>query len=128
LPEPMHVQVVTPERPVFDGPADFIVVPAHDGEMGILPRHARFLGALGLGELRITRGANLERYFLDGGFVQVTAEKVTVLCDHCTPLDGLDAAALGAAAAQAKSAGAPNAAALAQRAAVANRIAARARK
>lgn len=128
MPEPMHVRVVTPDRPVFDGPADFIVVPAHDGEMGILPRHARFLGALGLGELRITRGADLERFFLDGGFVQVTDGKVTVLCDHATPLDGLDVATLEAAAVQAKAAGAANAAALEQRAAVARRVAARVRK
>ena len=122
---PLQVRVVTPESPVYDGNADFVVVPAHDGEMGILPRHARFLGALGLGELRITSGGTLQRYLLDGGFVQVSDGAVMVLCERATPLDGLDPAALAAAAAQARAAGAPNATALQQRAVVAARLAAR---
>jgi len=121
---PLQVRVVTPESPIHAGPADFVVVPAHDGEMGILPRHARFLGALGVGELRITSGGTLKRYFLEGGFVQVSDGTVMVLCERATPLDGLDPAALEAAAKQARAAGAANAAALQQRAVVARRLAA----
>ncbi len=126
--EPLRVRVVTPESPVFDGVADLVVVPAHDGEMGILPRHVRFLGALGVGELRMSRGGELQRFFLEGGFVQVRPGFVTVLCDRATPLDGLDPAALEAAAAQARAAGAPNTAALQERAVVARRVAARRRE
>ena len=58
----LHVRVVTPERPIHEGDADFIVVPAHGGEVGILPRHARFLASLGLGELRLTEGNTLLRF------------------------------------------------------------------
>ena len=39
----LDLRVVTPEKPVFEGPVEFVVVPAHDGDVGILPRHARFL-------------------------------------------------------------------------------------
>jgi F-type H+-transporting ATPase subunit epsilon len=126
--EPLQVRVVTPEQPVFDGPADFVVVPAHDGELGILPRHARLLASLGVGELRITRGSELQRFFLDSGFVQVAAGTVTVLCERATPLDRLDPAALEAAAQQAKAAGAPNAQELQRKATVMRRVASRARK
>ena len=121
----LQVRVVTPEKPIHAGAADFVVVPAHDGEMGVLPRHARFLGALGLGELRITSGGTLHRYFLEGGFVQVSDDTVMVLCERATPLDGLDPAALEAVATQARAAGAANAAALQQRAVVARRLASR---
>ena len=127
MPEPLQVRVVTPEKPMFQGPADFIVVPAHDGEVGILPRHARMLASLGVGELRITRGGELQRFFVEAGFVQVAAGKVTVLCERASTLDALDPTAVEAAAAQARAAGAPNAAALAQRAAVVRRLGARAR-
>jgi F-type H+-transporting ATPase subunit epsilon len=123
--EPLQVRVVTPEKPIFLGPADFIVVPAHDGEVGILPRHARMLAGLGVGELRLTRGGELQRFFVEGGFLQVAPGRVTVLCEHAATLDALDAAALESAAAQARAAGAPNAAALMQCAAVARRLAAR---
>lgn len=126
--EPLQVRVVTPEKPVYDGQADFVVVPAHDGELGILPRHARLLASLGVGELRITRGAELQRFFLEGGFVQVAEGKVTVLCERATSLDRLDPAAVEAAAQQAKAAGAANAKELQQRATVMRRVASRAAK
>ena len=89
----LDLRVVTPERPVFEGTAEFVVVPAHDGEVGILPRHARFLATLGVGELRARTAAGPVRYFVEGGFVQVADDRVTVLCDRATPVAELDAAA-----------------------------------
>jgi F-type H+-transporting ATPase subunit epsilon len=126
--EPLQVRVVTPDKPIFEGAADFVVVPAHDGELGILPRHARLLASLGVGELRITQGGTLQRFFLEAGFVQVAAGNVTILCERATPLSQLDPAVLEAAAQQAKAAGAPNASELQQRALVMRRVAARAGK
>src|SRR3989454_7460923 len=52
----MHVTVVSPERAVFDGPADTVVAPAYDGQVGILPRHAPFLTLLGSGMLTVSGG------------------------------------------------------------------------
>ena len=72
--------VATPEGPVFDGKARSVVVPAADGELGILPRHAPLIAALGCGELRVEEESGEKgRYFLDGGFVQVLSNRVTVL-------------------------------------------------
>jgi F-type H+-transporting ATPase subunit epsilon len=118
----LQLRVVTPERPVFKDEVEFVVVPAHDGEVGILPGHARFLASLGLGELRITRAGTALRFFLEGGFVQVRENHVTVLCENAVQLESLDVAAAEAAAEKAKAAGAPDAAALAQRAAVMRRV------
>ena len=85
--------VATPEGPVFDGKARSVVVPAADGELGILPRHAPLVAALGAGELRIEEASGEKgRYFLDGGFVQVVANRVTVLATAAEAAKALDPA------------------------------------
>jgi F-type H+-transporting ATPase subunit epsilon len=99
----LDVRVVTPERPVFEGAAESVVVPAHDGEVGILPRHARFLATLGVGELRVRTAGGVARFFVEGGFVQVADDRVTVLCDRAVPTSELDPAAADAQAAAATS-------------------------
>jgi F-type H+-transporting ATPase subunit epsilon len=71
--------VVTPERAVLDEPADFVALPMYDGELGILPGRAPLIGRLGLGELRLRRGTEVRRFFIEGGFTQVRANVVTVL-------------------------------------------------
>ncbi len=86
----LHCAVVTPERSILESAADRVVVPAHDGEVGILPGHARFLAQLGPGECRITTGAKTVRLFVDGGFVQVAEDRVTVLTDAASLVDDTD--------------------------------------
>ena len=76
--------VVSPERALFDEPADFVVVPMYDGELGVLPGRAPLIGRLGYGEMRVRGGDKTKRFFVDGGFVQVSQGKdgsgtVTVL-------------------------------------------------
>lgn len=123
----MQVRVVTPETAVYEGEAEAVVAPAHDGEVGILPRHARFLCRLGLGELRVTSAGTVQRFFLEGGFVQVRDRLVTILCDRAVPLDALDVSAAEADAERARAEKAAGAADLAQRAAVMRRVARRSR-
>jgi F-type H+-transporting ATPase subunit epsilon len=71
--------VVTPERAVLDEPADFVVVPMFDGELGVAPDRLPLIGRLGFGELRITQGNQTKHYYVDGGFVQIRGNVVTVL-------------------------------------------------
>ena len=71
--------VVTPERAVLDEKVDFVALPMFDGELGVLPGRAPLIGRLGAGELRTTKGARTQRYFVDGGFAQVRHNVVTVL-------------------------------------------------
>jgi len=75
----LRVVVVTPERAVLDESADMVVLPMFDGERGVLIGHAPFVGQLGPGELRIKSGTTAKRYFIDGGFAQVTGTVVNVL-------------------------------------------------
>jgi F-type H+-transporting ATPase subunit epsilon len=71
--------VVTPERALVDQAADFVALPMFDGELGVLPGRAPLIGRLGYGELRIRKGVETRRYFVDGGFAQVRDNHVTVL-------------------------------------------------
>lgn len=78
----LRVSVISPERTVFDGPADAVVAPAWDGELGILRGHAPLMALLGEGALRITRGGSTETFRVSGGFLQVLDDVVTVLSEH----------------------------------------------
>ena len=71
--------VVTPEHALIDEAADFVALPLYDGEIGILPGRAPLVGRLGCGELRIKRGTHTDYFFVDGGFVQVRDNVVSVL-------------------------------------------------
>jgi len=75
----MHVTVISPERAVFDGEADAVVVPAFDGEVGILPQHAPFVTLLGEGTLTVRRAGETSRFRVAGGFLQVVADAVRVV-------------------------------------------------
>ena len=78
-PRTLQCVVVTPEKAVVDEPADFVALTLYDGELGVLPGRAPLIGRLGYGELRIRRGEQTQRYFIDGGFAQVRSNIVTVL-------------------------------------------------
>lgn len=74
--------VVTPESSAIDQKVDSIALPMEDGSMGILPGRAPLIGRLGYGELRLRTGNQIQNYYIDGGFVQVTRDTVTVLTEQ----------------------------------------------
>src|ERR1700722_15746368 len=84
--------VVTPEKAVLDEAADFIVVPMFDGELGVAHDRLPLIGRLGFGELRISRGADTKHYYIDGGFVQIRANVVTVLTSKAIPAKAIKVA------------------------------------
>ena len=88
-----HVQcsVVTPEATLLDVSADFVALPLYDGEIGIGPDHSPFIGRLGYGELRVVAEGKTEHYYVDGGFVQVADNLVSVLTNYAVAADKLDA-------------------------------------
>jgi F-type H+-transporting ATPase subunit epsilon len=89
----LMVSVVTPEATLLETPAQFVAIPLFDGELGVLPGHSPFIGRLGYGELRVVEGETTRRYYVDGGFVQVAKNVVSVLTNNAIPADKLDVAA-----------------------------------
>jgi F-type H+-transporting ATPase subunit epsilon len=77
----LNLQIVTPERKVFDATVDSVTVPTASGEAGILPNHAPLVSALKPGVLSYAVGGNVERVAIGGGFVEVSGNKVSVLAD-----------------------------------------------
>ena len=88
----IHVSIVTPETTTFDADVDSVVVPMLDGERVILAGHAPMIGRLGPGEMRVTTGGNTERFYVDGGFVQVADNSVSVLTGNSVPAAQIDVA------------------------------------
>ncbi len=88
--------IVTPEKKIASFEASMVVVPAYDGEMGILSKHAPIVTVLGNGSVRCTLENNeVERFVIDGGYVQVgNDDKVIVLADRAVKLSEIDSAAL----------------------------------
>ncbi len=87
----MECIVVTPEATALQMPAEFIALPLYDGEMGIAPGHSPFIGRLGYGELRVRENGRTVRLYIDGGFVQVANDQVSILTQQAIPVEKLDA-------------------------------------
>jgi F-type H+-transporting ATPase subunit epsilon len=88
----LDVSVVTPEKTVLKATAQFLALPLYDGEIGIAPGRAPLIGRLGYGEMRLTSGSKTDRYYIDGGFVEVARNHVTVLTSRAIPADKIDPA------------------------------------
>ena len=85
--------VVTPERTLYDQPAEFVAVTLFDGEIGIAPGHTPMVGRLGCGELRIRRdGDRTDYFYIEGGFVEVLDDVVSILTQRAIPVEEIDEA------------------------------------
>ena len=81
--------VATPQATVLEREADFVTVTLTDGEIGIGLRHSPLAARLGYGEMRLRQGEELLRYYLDGGFVQVVGDQVSVLTNRAIPAESI---------------------------------------
>jgi F-type H+-transporting ATPase subunit epsilon len=82
--------VVTPEKTALETKAEFVAMPLYDGEIGILPGHSPMIGRLGYGEMRIRAAGKETRYYVDGGFVQVADNVVSILTNRAVLGTSLD--------------------------------------
>lgn len=88
---PLHLEVITPERRVYEDDVDMVIAPGSEGYLGILPHHAPILTALGPGEFRVKKGGVEEVLAVFGGFMDVRGDRVTVLTDAAEPAEEIDA-------------------------------------
>lgn len=86
--------VVTPEQQVFDQTVTQAILPAHDGQLGILTDRSPLLVKIGLGTLRLdVQGGKSQSFFVDGGIAQMKDNRLTVLTQEATPAAEIDAEA-----------------------------------
>jgi F-type H+-transporting ATPase subunit epsilon len=82
LPTKINLTIVTRERKIIDAPVDEVILPATDGEIGILPGHTPMLAMLGIGQIRYRQGATVHRLVISWGFVEVLPDRVIVLAER----------------------------------------------
>lgn len=92
----LKLMVVTPEKTLLDCQSESVIVPLMDGLMGFLPGHAPMIGRLGPGVMKVQQGASTKKYFLEGGFVQMDNNVLSVLTNIAIPVEQLKAADLQA--------------------------------
>ncbi len=84
---PVDLEIVSPEKLLLSRPVDMVVIPAAEGEMGVLPQHAPMIVLLQPGVIRLYEGGRVtESLQVTGGFAEVTPTRVTVLADAATPV------------------------------------------
>jgi F-type H+-transporting ATPase subunit epsilon len=86
----MRLEIVTAERLVYSEEVEVLVAPGIDGELAILPHHAALLTVLKPGELRVVRGGEESYVAVSGGFMEVIANKVTLLADTAEREEEID--------------------------------------
>ncbi|MGE0044805.1 MAG: F0F1 ATP synthase subunit epsilon [Hyphomonadaceae bacterium] len=90
----LRFALVSPERELFHGEVDQVVVPGTEGEFGVLPNHAPVISLLRPGALRIFNDLAERRIFVNGGFADVTPAGLTVLAEDAVDLEDVDPAQL----------------------------------
>jgi F-type H+-transporting ATPase subunit epsilon len=86
--------IVTPEQQVLDASATQVILPAHDGLLGILSGRAPLLVKLGIGPLQVdAAGGGRQSFFMEGGVAQMKDNELTILTSEATPASELDAEA-----------------------------------
>jgi F-type H+-transporting ATPase subunit epsilon len=92
-----HFELVSPERVLYSGEVESVVVPGSEGEMTVLAHHAPVMSTLKPGVVAVTDNtAKKTSLFVRGGFVDISTSGLTILAEQAIPLDELDAAALDA--------------------------------
>lgn len=98
MPLTTHLDIVSAEALIYSGPATKVVLPAEDGEICVLARHAPLLTRLRPGLVRLANEFEVEQtFFISSGFVEIQPHIVTVLADTVTRTRDLDEAAARAA-------------------------------
>ncbi len=82
IPKKINLTVVTRERKILDAEADEVVLPASDGEIGVLPGHTPLLTTLRIGQMRYRTGNTVERLVISWGFAEVLPDRVIVLAER----------------------------------------------
>jgi F-type H+-transporting ATPase subunit epsilon len=94
--EPFQFELVSPERLLMSEPVDQVVVPGTEGYFTVLKGHAPFMSTLKPGVVDISRGNDVMRIFVRGGFADVNTSGLTILAEQAIPLAEVDPAMLAA--------------------------------
>ena len=77
----MHLDIITPDKKVYNGEATSVILPGTEGQFQVLNRHAPLVSTLGKGTVVVDTGATKKTFTIDGGVVEVLNNTVLVLAE-----------------------------------------------
>ena len=84
---PTSLEIVSPEKLLLSRSVDMVVIPAAEGDMGVLGGHSSMIVTLRGGTITLYEGDTItDRLFVAGGFAEITAERCTVLATEVLPV------------------------------------------
>jgi F-type H+-transporting ATPase subunit epsilon len=89
---PMKLEIITAEQVIYSDDVDALVAPGVEGELGILPYHASLITALMPGEIMVRKDGTETYLAVSGGFLEMIANKVTILADAAERSEEIDEA------------------------------------
>ena len=87
---PMQCNIVTQEKTVYNGEADYVSLPGTEGVMGVLPNHSATLTTLTFGEVMVRHAGQDEYFAVGGGFAEIQPDKIVVLADSAEHAEEID--------------------------------------
>jgi F-type H+-transporting ATPase subunit epsilon len=88
---PVALEIVSPDKLLLSRPVDMVVIPASEGDIGVLPGHTPMIVMLRGGTIALYEGETItDRLFVGGGFAEITPERCTVLANDVAPVAELN--------------------------------------
>ena len=87
----INFDFVSPEASIVSSEVEMVLIPGIDGDAGILPNHSPFMTTLRQGIVEVTfEEGNVKRYLVEGGFADITQDKMTILAENSVNLSDSD--------------------------------------
>ena len=86
----LNLEIVTPEKKVLSETVDAVTIPTASGEVGILANHAPLISSLKPGVLSYTKAGATEKMVIAGGFIEVSADNISILADIAEKASEID--------------------------------------
>ncbi len=92
----LNFSLVSPERELYSGDVDQVNIPGTEGDLGIMPNHSPLMAAIRTGTITVVENDTETKFFVQGGFADVTPSGLTVLAERAVAFDALDTAGIEA--------------------------------
>ena len=87
---PLHVELVSPERLLYEGESSEVLARTVEGEIGFLPGHIPFVGALLPGVVQVYTDSGIQKIAVHSGFIEVSNDHLTLLSDVSEMAEDID--------------------------------------
>ncbi len=90
---PVQLEIVSPARLLLSRAVDMVVMPGYEGDLAAMQNHAPMITLLRGGVIALYEGNQVtDRFFVAGGFAEITPDRCTILADDAVPVNELSAA------------------------------------